>query len=199
MMSKWGDLLILDPYYNPCLSLTSTTFDLDYAKPDAFVSRGWQRATDEVIGPMYRGRIVGQEFVATQDGVCAVGVAFATYGRRCRGRVHFLLEGSDWTGPEEVTVEIDAEDIADNELYIFQFDPIPDSDGQRFSFRVEFVPSARESQLTIWRSSQTDERFGPYLENRVPAIGTLSFRWFTLARPRAAPLGTMTALESALA
>jgi hypothetical protein len=177
----------------------NTTFALDYAKPDGLFCTGWQSASEEIIGPMYRGRTVGQEFVAAHNDLCAVGVAFATYGKKCQGMVRFRLRTAGWAGEEQATVETDAAAITDNELYIFSFDPIPDSAGQRFSFSVDFVPATDKSELTIYKSSNTDERFGPYMERDIPATGTLTFRWFTPARLRTAPLGQMPALSSALA
>lgn len=186
MMAQWGAIIDRDPYYNPSLSVKDTGFSLDFAKPDSFFSMDWQNVSDAIVEPLYKGRGVGQEFISPRNGLCAVGVNFATYGKKCRGAVRFRLREVE--ASEDLRgIEVDAGTIVDNQLHIFPFAPIPDSAGKRFVFTIDFTPAVAGSEITIWKSSITDDAFGPYLERGSSAVGTLSFRSFTPAHSIAAP------------
>jgi len=194
MFEHWGDVLTRDPYYNPNMSLKDVSFTLDLAKPDSFFSMDWQSVTDAIVGPLYTGREVGQTYIPPRNELCAIGIFFATYGKTCHGTVRFRLRAAQALEDLHV-VDVDASRIGDNQLYIFPFTPVPDSAGKQLIFSVDFTPSVSGSEITVWKSSATDETCGPYLETGSPAAGTLSFRSFTPARAIAPPMTRCEASE----
>jgi hypothetical protein len=178
MASTWYDILAQDPYYNPNLTLISEDFALDLSKPESVMCTYTHQISEEVVGPMKEGTPVGQEFWMNENGLCGIGVQFATYQQHPEGQVVLRVQASDAPKTNDAVVKADASTLLDNQFHIFNFEPIDDSAGKGFAFSVEFMPAASQSPLALWKSSVTDSTMGPYFNGQRSGRGTLSFKLY---------------------
>jgi GT2 family glycosyltransferase len=185
MKCRWRQCLLNDPYYNPNLTLAKENFEIDLSKPEAFTCVLSSELSNQDTGPLLKGRRIEQEFVSPDDRLCAVAVAFGSYGRKgARGILHFRLEDMSTHTPS-VNLDADASMIGDNQYFLFAFDPIRFSADRKFSFCIEFE-STGEAPLSVWRSTETAAAVGPWFEGGKPMPGTLAFKVFCLRRFRRA-------------
>jgi GT2 family glycosyltransferase len=177
MMSNWRNEILSDPYYNPNLSLKSEDFSIDFSKPESSFCVYSQEISSEIVGQLRRGRKVGQGMKIDQDNLCAIGIRFGTSQTVCEGRIKFHLRQIDHLN-DDVSLEVDASSILDNEYHVFVFESIRNSRRTSYYFYVEYSGYESEGPLTIWKSSFNSDAMGPHFENHQPSSGTLSFKVF---------------------
>jgi len=176
MMSNWRNEILSDPYYNPNLSLKSEDFSIDFSKPESSFCVYSQEMSNEIVGHLRR-RKIGQRVNVDQENLCAIAIRFGTSRTVCEGKVKFHLRQIDHLH-NDVSLEVDASTILDNEYHMFVFDSISDSKRRSYYFYVEYASYESEGPLTIWKSSFNSDAMGPHFENHQPSSGTLSFKVF---------------------
>ena len=179
MLAHWQEQLRADAYYHPQFALDAADFTIDTARPDTFRAMYSQRLQETVTGPLTPHHTIGQVFVVGEDELSAIGVHFATYGRRCSGNVVFHLCKSPGAKEDMLTVVLDASSILDNHLHLFSFDPLAGSAGQRYYFFLEFDRPSTAANLAVWQSLQGDSLMGDHYENHQLTAGTLAFATYS--------------------
>jgi O-antigen biosynthesis protein len=184
MMTNWRREILSDPYYNPSLTLKADDFSIDFSKPESSYCVYTQEISNEEVGCLRPGRQIGQRVKIDQDNLYAIGIKFGTLQTVCKGTVRFHLRQAD-DPHHNLSADVDASLIRDNEYHAFAFDPIPNSRGTEYYFFVEYVKPEPDSSLTIWKSSFDSDAMGPHFENHRRSSGTLSFRVFCQKQFRA--------------
>jgi hypothetical protein len=123
---------------------------------------GVQQATEEVqteqaeasatVGELIAGAAAGQSFTAEYGGLSEVAVKVGTYERQNRGAVVFRLDGPGLT--EAITRTVDAAELEDNAYRAFEFPPIQDSAGKRFTFTLESPDAEPGEAITVWGAEE---------------------------------------------
>lgn len=175
MLGRWREEILADGYYHPQFDLDAGDFTIDITRPDTFQSMYVQHSREAVTSDLSTRLTIGQELIIGDDDLTAIGVQFATYGRRCKGRVILHLRRSVSDKSDLLTVAMDASDILDNHLHLFAFTPLAGSAGQRLYFFIEFTQHESGERLAVWRSLRQDPKVGSHYENQLPADGTLAF------------------------
>ncbi|MEX0650124.1 MAG: hypothetical protein WD200_03920 [Candidatus Andersenbacteria bacterium] len=88
-------------------------------------------------GELTRDVLVGQTFTASQDNLSALSVMFATYsGRDNTKQIRLHLRSSIYDSTDLRTVTVSANQLGDNQLHRFEFEPIEDSKDKQYFFFV---------------------------------------------------------------
>lgn len=88
-------------------------------------------------GELTRDVLVGQTFKSEANNLSAIAVMFATYSNRTNtGPIAFYLRDSYDSATNLRTASVQPEALNDNQLYRFEFDPLPDSKGKTYFFFV---------------------------------------------------------------
>ncbi|MEX1112780.1 MAG: hypothetical protein WEC84_04925 [Candidatus Andersenbacteria bacterium] len=108
-----------------------------------------------------RDVLVGQTFTGTKDNLSALSVMFATYsGRENRGEIHLHVRSSIYDREDIRRITITPDQVGDNQLYRFEFEPIPDSEGKQFFFFVVAPDAVPDSAVTIDLNTQDPYHLG---------------------------------------
>lgn len=84
--------------------------------------------------PVKGKRPVRQSFLGEKENLCGVGIRIAGYGRQNTADCTFRL----WRGERELAhLVVNASQLPDNQEFLFRFDPIPESRGERFTVSIE--------------------------------------------------------------
>ena len=67
MITRWGDELFRDPYYNPNLTLVHEDFSIDTTRPDGYRAVSGARAAGGLAVELGPGRKVAGSFRSTYD------------------------------------------------------------------------------------------------------------------------------------
>jgi GT2 family glycosyltransferase len=141
MISRWGEELFRDPYYNPNLTLVHEDFSLDTTRPDGYRAMAGARAADGVAAvEVAPGRAASGSFRATHDRLG--GLAFEVDGRAPReGAVRLALHETAAVGAEPGARVLEAEaKLATatpwGDLFVLFDAPLPSSRAA-FAFTVE--------------------------------------------------------------
>lgn len=106
-------------------------------------------------GQLVSGVFVGQTFVAEKNNLSAVAVQFATYSNRSNTKdveLHLLASPTDKN--EIRTGKVNAGKLRDNQMYRFDFAPIPDSKGKTYFFYLASPQSVPGNAVTVDMSTQ---------------------------------------------
>src|SRR3989344_4565209 len=88
-------------------------------------------------GELTRDVLIGQTFKSEHNNLSGIGVLFATYSNRLNtAPIQFHLRQSFESADDIRTAEVHPEQLGDNQLYRFEFEPLPDSQGQTYFFFV---------------------------------------------------------------
>lgn len=97
-----------------------------------------------------RDVLVGQTITSTKNNLSAISVMFATYsGRNNTEPIKFHLRPSVYDGTDIRTATVYPDELGDNQLYQFEFDPIPDSQGKQYFFFVVSPDSTPGNAVTV--------------------------------------------------
>lgn len=188
VIQRWRAEIACDPYYSPNLSLTSAYLSLDLSKPEGLYGVFAQEQADQTVDAA-SGAAVGQEFFVPEENLSAVAVRIACYRGRAPAKLRMRLCESFRSVTDIRVVDVPVERARDNEYCTFYFDPIRNSSGRKFYFRLELVGATPGAELLIWRSHVTDSRVGPYLIDHRPGDGTLCFKVYCFKQFRMAGSG----------
>jgi GT2 family glycosyltransferase len=135
--STWESQWMDDTYYNPNLSRCREDFSIDFSKPEALCCIYSHFASDKHPVRLDEGTVLIQEFVSSEDYLCAIGIDFESINNNGEGVVRLYLRDYMQTGNDIAMVEVDALTIEGKRQFLFTFDPIRDSRSKRFSFYIE--------------------------------------------------------------
>lgn len=105
------------------------------------------------VGPAVCGRVFEQRFVARDDGLTGVSVWVATYHSRIESTA--TLELLDEEGNVLRTSTADTGGFADNTWQRFAFEPVRDSRGRAYRFRVS--TDGEPNAVTFWTNARVGE------------------------------------------
>ena len=101
-------------------------------------------------GELTRDVLVGQTFTSPEDMLAGLGVMFATYANRDNTQpVKLHLRRSIHDREDIRVVSIRPEQLKDNQVYRFEFEPIADARGQQFFFFLVSPDSAPGNAVTV--------------------------------------------------
>ncbi len=101
-------------------------------------------------GELTRDVLFGQTFQAPADNLSAIGIMFATYSNRTNsGEVRFYLRSSPNDSQDLRTAVVSPQQLGDNQLYRFEFEPLPDSKGKNYFFFVVSPDSVPGQAITV--------------------------------------------------
>ena len=138
MISRWGDELFRDPYYNPNLTLVHEDFSLDVDRPEGYRSMAGNRpsaAPPVAVGP---GRPARASFRSTHDRLGGVAFEVENSSRR-EGRLTLRLHAVSAVGepPEALVLTAEtplASATAWGDLYVLFDAPLAES---KRAFEIE--------------------------------------------------------------
>jgi hypothetical protein len=143
--------------------------------------------------PLPRGATsVGQSFVAAHNGLSAVELIAVVYPDAPAGAA-LTLKLLDADGRLAATSSLS--EVAHNAPLRLNFDPLPDSAGRMYTFRLEGTP---DNNITVWGTSLDGYARGARLENGAPVPGDLRFTttytylWRDALRDALAAAGRLT-------
>jgi hypothetical protein len=129
----------------------------------------------QALPDLLGARLHAQRFTATDDGLCAIGVRFGTYGRLNTQPVTLRLRTED--GPADLaTVSVSASLLADGAYHDFRFPPINESTGRTYVFSLESPGSVEGDAVTIWCELRGGAASEARYEDGRPASGRLAYR-----------------------
>lgn len=101
-------------------------------------------------GELARNNLVGQTFIARENNLSGISVLFATYsGRKNSGPVLLHLRSSIYEREDIRMVSVASEDLGDNQLHLFEFDPVQGSAGKSFFFFVVSPEASLGSAVAV--------------------------------------------------
>ncbi len=106
------------------------------------------------VGPAVRGRAFTQRFRSRTDGLVGVSLSIATYHKQIASNLTLEVFDSE-TGEALRSVSAPTGGFADNSWQRFAFEPIPDSGGRTFEFRVS--TDAEGDAITLWTNAKISE------------------------------------------
>jgi flagellar biosynthesis protein FliQ len=118
-----------------------------------FVDHSQPHPAGVPAGEITADHTVGQTFIARHDGLNGIEVLLATYARLNSEPVVFHLRLSPESTSDLRTMTISASDMADNDYYLFAFDPVRDSNGQQFYYFLNSPTSTSGNAITAWLGS----------------------------------------------
>ncbi|GEM_PF-1890079 len=109
-----------------------------------------QAAYTTNTGELTRDVLVGQTFKSESNNLSAIAVMFATYSNRNNtGPVAFYLRDSYDSAVNLRTATVQPEALNDNQLYRFEFEPLPDSKGKAYFFFVVSPEGKPAASVTV--------------------------------------------------
>jgi len=106
------------------------------------------------VGPLVRGRVVSQRFTPRAGGLVGVSLSVATYHKQIPSELTFELCDAE-TGDVLRTARADTAGFADNSWQRIAFDPVGDSAGRPFVFRVS--TDAEGDAVTLWTNARLSD------------------------------------------
>lgn len=132
--------------------------------------------TEGVVGPISGDTRPGQTFKAQSNNLTAIKVFGATYARANTGHIIFHLKTSPEAATDIATLEQDADKLADNGYWQFDFPPIVDSAGKSYYFYLESPDSPTNLAVTVFYTKEDKYTGGTRMANGQPADGDLAFQ-----------------------
>ncbi len=142
---------------------------------------------DEVVGEISGPHRIGQTFVAGADGLTAVQVAGATFGRPAVGRLRFHLRSGIAAPSDLAMVTVDAATLGDDATWTFRFPPIRRTAGQTFYFYLDAPDVTEAEAVTVYYTKGNPYRAGSRMQDDRPAGGDLVFRTIVALNPDQPP------------
>lgn len=127
------------------------------------------------IGEIKDTMKVGQTFVADYDNLDRIDVLFATYARQNTHEIIFHLRENS-TYKDITTIKINANDIQDNVMHSFRFDPINDSKGKQYYFFIESPSSIDGNAVTVRIQKNSNYNQGELVLNDSFTTGDIIFK-----------------------
>ncbi len=184
LASKWKRELMSDRYYNPSLTLSSADFSIDTTKLESLYLISSYELSDTVIAQIAEGESVGQEFFASEDHLCAIGVRLGLTTRKGEGVIRFHLRQSHLSERDLAAAEIDTAQAQNDQWHIFTFGPVRRSGGGRFYFFIELINASPGARLNVRGSSAASLAVGNHFKSHREAQGTISFKAYCLKQVR---------------
>lgn len=153
-----------------CLLLTGCVQQADWAST--------QRQAGTPAGDLYGTHTIGQTFVPSHAGLCAVEVLLVDYGaesNRSSASLEFRL-CRDLACRDVVTqTTLSAEAISHNAPLVLRCPPQPDSAGRTYLLQVAAPQALIPAQATVWAHESDHYPDGTLLRDGLPAAGDLNF------------------------
>lgn len=127
------------------------------------------------IGEIKGTMKVGQTFVADYDNLDRIDVLFATYARQNTHEIIFHLREIS-TSKDITTIKISANDIQDNVMHLFRFNPINDSKGKQYYFFIESPSSVDGNAVTVWILKNSNYNQGQLVLDDNSTTGDIVFK-----------------------
>ncbi len=182
--SVWRRQWIDDPYYNPNLSRFREDFSADLSKPEALCCVYSHDRRHARPGHLDERGFIGQEFLSSDDHLCAIEVDLEPINKDDVGVVKLHLREFADIGNDVAVVEVVASTIGGKQI-LFTFDPIRDSAGKTFYFYIESIsrPSADcHERLSMNRDASS--AMASHRENHRSIQNGASFRVYCLKQFR---------------
>ncbi len=126
-----------------------------------------------LIGPIYQDIVYEQTFTATQNGLVAFDIKFATYARVNVADLSYSI--CDQSGSVISSGTVDTRMIDDNGYHRFSFPTISNSRGKLYS--IKFSSNADENNIiTAWGSAEDDYQGGELFVNGAKMPFDATFR-----------------------
>jgi GT2 family glycosyltransferase len=183
LRARWQSELGADSYYNPNLNTTGQEFTVDRSKPEAMVCTFTEEKPGEILFKIDIRSCVGQQFIAQENDICAVGVRFSPAGDRNHARLH--LRESPIGGADIAVAEIEwSSGEGPGAWSLFCFDAVADSRGKRFYFFIEIMGDSPIESLHISGSKLPGDPELSFFINHIAAQGSLSFKVYSMKQFR---------------
>ena len=177
-----SDFQITQDYSSPLFNLMNVKYVMVGVPPGGpalnLTLDANQDFSDLARGEITTSNSYGQTFLSRHNGLSAVSVLMATFGRRNMYSTVFHLRDSATSSTDIVTVTFNNSDVRDDTWQTFYFSPIPDSANRTFFFYFTSSDAVTGNAVTAWSSSQDIYPDGEIIVNGKPATGDLSFRTF---------------------
>lgn len=141
-----------------------------------------------VVAPaLFGDNVVGQSFVAKNDGLARIDLIFTTYQRKNDRDIIFRLFQLK---PRRMLVEkiFNASSLIDNLYQPIRFKPQKNVKGKKLFFELLSPAGTLDNCVAIWMNHKNIYREGEYLFRRSPQKGDLVFRVYS-RRPVMTELG----------
>jgi len=180
-----------EPWFANCYKLAASIEQIEVYRrcslvryQDRVVLQQAQPRNDQTVGEVLPDHPIGETFLAEDDGLRAVGLLLATYGRLNSGPLVFHLRELDApsNSPDLVQLASEMTKVNNNAWKLFEFPPILASKGKTYYFYLE-APEARPGgSITAWSTAGDSFPRGSLMINHTPSEGDLSFLLYYLQR-----------------
>jgi hypothetical protein len=141
-----------------------------------------------IVAPaLFGNNVVGQSFIAKNDGLARIDLIFTTYQRKNDRDIIFRLFQLK---PRRMLVEkvFNASSLKDNLYQPIRFKPQKNVKGKKLFFELLSPAGTLDNCVAIWMNHKNIYREGEYLFKRSPEKGDLVFRVYS-RRPIVTELG----------